>query len=35
MAQIIDWIDQAYLRLYVSDDAAVKLAARGVLAASS
>jgi len=31
MAQIIDWIDQAYLRLYVSDEAAVKLAARGIL----
>jgi len=31
MSQIIDWIDQAYLRLYVSDEAAVRLAARGVL----
>src|SRR5262249_51883272 len=31
MAQIIDWIDQAYLRLYSSDEAAVKLAARGIL----
>jgi hypothetical protein len=31
MPQIIDWIDQAYLRLYVSDQAAVQLAARGIL----
>ncbi len=31
MSQIIDWIDQAYLRLYVSDEAAVRLAARGIL----
>ena len=31
MSQIIDWIDQAYLRLYVGDEAAVRLAARGIL----
>ena len=33
MSQIIDWIDQAYLRLYVSGEAAVRLTARGVCGA--
>jgi hypothetical protein len=30
MSTIIDWIDQAYLRIYVTDDAATRLAANGI-----